>query len=95
MASSKVMEFLENYSECSGKKGKIHFLFLETGSGCVAQAGLELPILLPQSPKSWDYRHELHRRTLSFDSSWHIVLCMFTILDVFDCVLMVSFNLFF
>jgi hypothetical protein len=30
-----------------------------TGSGCVAKAGLELKILLPQPPKCWDYRHAL------------------------------------
>lgn len=28
----------------------------ETGSPCLAQAGLELMILLPQSPEGWDYR---------------------------------------
>jgi hypothetical protein len=34
------------------------FLFdFETGSGSVAEAGLELSILLPQLPKWWDYRH--------------------------------------
>jgi hypothetical protein len=32
--------------------------YFETGSHYVAQAGLELLILLPQSPKCWDYRHE-------------------------------------
>jgi hypothetical protein len=30
------------------------FLFLETGSSCVAQAGLELQILLPLPPKTRD-----------------------------------------
>jgi hypothetical protein len=28
-----------------------------TGSHCVAQAGLELKILLPQLPECWDDRH--------------------------------------
>jgi hypothetical protein len=30
---------------------------LEMGSCYVAQTALELVILLPQPPKSWDYRH--------------------------------------
>jgi hypothetical protein len=33
------------------------FLFFETGSPFVVQAGLKLEVLLPQPPKSWDYRH--------------------------------------
>jgi hypothetical protein len=32
------------------------FFFLDTGSPYVAQAGLELLILLSQLPKCWDYR---------------------------------------
>jgi hypothetical protein len=35
---------------------KIIYLF-ETGSHYIAQAGLELSILLPQPPECWDYRH--------------------------------------
>jgi hypothetical protein len=35
------------------------YLFFQTGSVCVAQVGLELSILWPQSPKCWDYRHAL------------------------------------
>jgi hypothetical protein len=31
-------------------------LLFETGSPCVAQAGLELAIPLPLSPKCWDHR---------------------------------------
>jgi hypothetical protein len=31
------------------------FCFFETGSHCVTQAGLELEILLPQTPECWDY----------------------------------------
>lgn len=30
----------------------------ETRSHCLAQAGLELMILLPQSPEGWDYRSD-------------------------------------
>jgi hypothetical protein len=33
------------------------FLSSETGSHYVAQAGLELMILLPQTPECWDYSH--------------------------------------
>jgi hypothetical protein len=29
----------------------------KTGSPYVAQAGLQLAVLLPQPPKFWDYRH--------------------------------------
>jgi hypothetical protein len=32
------------------------FVYFEIGSHCVAQAGLELEILLPQPLKGWDYR---------------------------------------
>jgi hypothetical protein len=32
---------------------------LETVSCCIAQAGLKLMLLLPQSPRCWDYRREL------------------------------------
>ena len=32
------------------------FFFFETGSLYVAQADLELSILLPQLPKCWDFR---------------------------------------
>jgi hypothetical protein len=32
------------------------FLFFETGSNYVAQAGLEFKFLLPQPPNCWDYR---------------------------------------
>jgi hypothetical protein len=32
------------------------FCFFETGSHCVAQAVLELMILLPQPPEFWNYR---------------------------------------
>jgi hypothetical protein len=37
---------------------RTHFMFSlsEAGSYCVAQAGLELEILLPQPTKYWDYR---------------------------------------
>jgi hypothetical protein len=35
-----------------------YFVF-KTGSHNVAQAGLELVILLPQPAKYWDYSHEL------------------------------------
>jgi hypothetical protein len=47
------------------KQGSVSFSFLfsETGSHYVAQAGLELTILLPQHPKCWDYRHAPH--------AWH------------------------
>jgi hypothetical protein len=38
---------------------KSNIFFFETGSHCVAQAGLELVILLPQPLKCWDYRCEL------------------------------------
>lgn len=31
-------------------------------SHCVAQAGLELTILPPKLPESWDYRHALHHQ---------------------------------
>jgi hypothetical protein len=31
-------------------------IFCKTGSCCIAQAGLKLPVL-PQLPKGWDYRH--------------------------------------
>jgi hypothetical protein len=34
------------------------FWFFEIGSHCVAYAGLEFSVLLPQSPKCWDCRHE-------------------------------------
>jgi hypothetical protein len=34
-------------------------LLVETGSHYVAQAGLELVIILPQSPECWDYRYLL------------------------------------
>jgi hypothetical protein len=36
--------------------GGFCFCFLETESHYVAQAGLRLTILLPQSPEGWDYR---------------------------------------
>jgi hypothetical protein len=34
-------------------------LLFEIGSYYVAEAGLELVILLPQPIKCWDYRHEI------------------------------------
>jgi hypothetical protein len=34
------------------------FGLFETRFYCVAQAGLELPILLPQPPEQWNYKHE-------------------------------------
>lgn len=40
---------------------------LETGSCCVAQAALELSILLAQSPK-WEYQHEFYYTWLWFIS---------------------------
>jgi hypothetical protein len=36
-----------------------YILFFQTGSHYEAQAGLKLPILLPQPPKYWDYRRAL------------------------------------
>jgi hypothetical protein len=33
-------------------------VLFKTGSHCVAEAGLELPILLFLPPECWDYRHE-------------------------------------
>jgi hypothetical protein len=36
-----------------------NFFFFDTGYHYVAQAAFELVILLPQSPKCWDYRPEL------------------------------------
>jgi hypothetical protein len=32
------------------------YLFIEMWSYCVAQASLELKVLLPQPPECWDYR---------------------------------------
>jgi hypothetical protein len=43
--------YLWNLKFCSG------FFFSETSSPWVAQAGLEVKILLPQIPECWDYRH--------------------------------------
>lgn len=33
--------------------------FSETGSCCAVQASLKVMIFPPQSPKPWDYKHEL------------------------------------
>jgi hypothetical protein len=55
-------------SAYSGLKGNairqplLHYtLLFETRPHCVAQAGLELVLLLPQPPKCWHYRHALAR----------------------------------
>jgi hypothetical protein len=39
----------EEKRECVGV-----YVYLETGSCCIAQVGLELEIFLPQPPKFWD-----------------------------------------
>jgi hypothetical protein len=41
-------------------------LFFETGSHYVAQAGLELSILLPQPPECWDSKSALPRLAFKF-----------------------------
>jgi hypothetical protein len=44
------------------KKLVISFLFFETRSCYIAQAGHELTILLPQHPECWDYRYVLQHQ---------------------------------
>jgi hypothetical protein len=36
--------------------GEGDWVFLETGYCCIAQPNLKLMILMPQLPKSWDYK---------------------------------------
>jgi hypothetical protein len=51
------------------------FCFFGTGSQCVSKAGLELSILLPQSPVDWNYRcAQPHLATVYFTSLLDIIL---------------------
>jgi hypothetical protein len=49
----------------------LSFFFLETGSCQVAQAGLKLAVLVPQSPECWDYG--LDPPQLLYNHSWIVV----------------------
>jgi hypothetical protein len=42
--------------KCRSGAKKAYYYFFESGSHCVAQAGLKLRIFLSQPPKCWDYR---------------------------------------
>jgi hypothetical protein len=52
--SIRLSEAFPNYSVMIATPS--HFLLFEMRSHYVAQAGLKLKILLPQSPHCWDYR---------------------------------------
>jgi hypothetical protein len=76
----------------------LFYLFCETESYSVAQAGPEVKILLLQAPKCWDYRHvpphlarpfflKSHLAPLPLENTVLLLLLSFfysTILSIFD-----------
>jgi hypothetical protein len=57
--TSRVTNFSWTWKQCASCFRVFFFFLFETGSFYIAQAGLKLEILLPQSPECWDYRHVL------------------------------------